>query len=61
MNTDQKFFAIQAANIKRIGLLEIGERQAAKIAAIKKINRQYSAVLINISEYRRLLNLIFAQ
>lgn len=61
MNTNQQFFRLQAAAIKRIGQMAVHDRKPAKIQAIKKINRLYSAVLISVNEYRQLLNLIFAQ
>lgn len=61
MTTDEQFFRLQAEAIKQIGQMAIHDRKAAKIQAIKKINRLYSAVLISVNEYRQLLNLIFAQ
>lgn len=61
MDTDQEFFRLQAEAIERIGKMSIHDRKPAKIQAIKKINRLYSAVLINVTEYSNLLNLIFAQ
>lgn len=61
MTTDQQFFRLQAEAIKRIGQMAASDRKPAKIQAIKKINRLYSAVLISVTEYRQLLNLIFAQ
>lgn len=61
MNTNQEFFRLQAEAIKGIGQMAVYDRKPAKIQAIKKINRLYSAVLISVTEYRQLLNLIFQQ
>jgi len=60
MNTDKQFYAIQAAAILRIGQMAEHDRKPAKIQAIKKLNMLYSAVLINLKEYRQLLNLVFS-
>lgn len=59
MHIDNEFFQIQAENIRLIGCLPENLKQAAKIKAIRKLNRLYGCVLISPDEFRDLLNLIF--
>lgn len=59
MNKQNEFFELQAENIRLIGCLPGDIKQAAKIKAIRKLNRLYACVLISPVEFRKLLNLIF--
>lgn len=59
MHINKEFFDLQAENIRLIGCLPGEIKQAAKIKAIRKLNRIYACVLISPKEFRELLNLIF--
>lgn len=61
MSDNDKFFAILCLKIKEIGQLREDQKQRAKIEQIKKLNRLYSSVLINVNEFRKALNLVFVQ
>lgn len=61
MNDNDKFFAILCLKIKAIGQLPQDQKQRAKIEQIKKLNRLYSSVLINVNEFRKALDLVFVQ
>lgn len=61
MTENDKFFAILCLKIKQIGKLPKDQKQRAKIDQIKKLNRLYSSVLINVNEFRKALNLVFVQ
>lgn len=61
MNDNDKFFAILCLKIKAIGQLPQDKKQRAKIEQIKKLNRLYSSVLIDVNEFRKALDLVFVQ